>query len=75
MLIPPSTTQFVDEASLEFLELFNHTDSVINISGYTFASGLDFTFPENTLSFGLSLKAMGKHITSDMGIPAVQGWQ
>jgi len=33
----------------EFLELFNHTDSVINISGYTFASGLDFTFPENTL--------------------------
>lgn len=33
---------------LEFIELYNNTDSTIDFSGYTFSSGIEFTFPEGT---------------------------
>ncbi len=32
----------------EFIELYNNTDSLINISGYSFSRGIDYIFPAQT---------------------------
>ncbi len=37
-----------DCENCEFIEIFNVLDSVIDLSNYTFTSGIDFTFPNNT---------------------------
>jgi hypothetical protein len=34
--------------SLEFVEIFNDTSTVVDISGYSFSEGIQFTFPEGT---------------------------
>lgn len=38
--------------SLEFIELYNHDNVAIDLTGYYFAAGVDFTFPVMTLNPG-----------------------
>ena len=35
--------------TLEFVELYNNDDVAVDMSGYTFSDGIEFTFPENTV--------------------------
>jgi len=42
----PTTSQGTDEA--EFIELFNKGESSIDLSGWSFSNGVDFTFPQGT---------------------------
>jgi len=48
MYNPPES----DTDSLEFIELFNNGDVVIDLEGYYFSAGVDFTFPAATLMQG-----------------------
>lgn len=38
--------------SLEFIELYNNEDTAVIVTGYTFSSGVQFTFPADTLQAG-----------------------
>lgn len=38
--------------SLEFIELYNNEDTAVILTGYTFSSGVQFTFPADTLQAG-----------------------
>jgi len=44
----PSSSQGIEEM-YEFLEIYNAGSDTIDISGYSFSDGIDFTFPDNTL--------------------------
>lgn len=41
--------------SLEFIEIYNNDDFIVNLSGYYFSDGVDFTFPATTLGAGAYL--------------------
>ena len=43
MADPPS-----DERNAEYIELFNRGDQAIDLSGWKFVEGIDFTFDEGT---------------------------
>ncbi len=38
-------TSYPENTQLEFVELYNPTDGVINLSGWGFTKGLTYTFP------------------------------
>ena len=41
-------TSFPENTQLEFVELFNSTDSVMDLSGWGFTKGITYTFPQGT---------------------------
>jgi predicted extracellular nuclease len=45
---------YPENTQLEFVELYNPTDSVIDLSGWSFTKGLTYTFPQ-----GASILARG----------------
>ena len=38
-----------EAAPHEFVELYNSSDSTVDLSNYAFTAGIDYVFPENTL--------------------------
>ncbi len=48
MYNPPET----NTDSLEFIELYNNSDAPINLLGYYFSEGVEYTFPDITLNDG-----------------------
>lgn len=60
--------------SLEFIELYNHDNVSINLEGYYFAAGVDFTFPAVTLNPGeyILIAVDSVKFQDFFGLPAYQ---
>ncbi len=60
--------------SLEFIELYNNGETAVNLIGYTFTSGVEFTFPGYSLGAGeyVVIAADSAKIENNFGVPAFQ---
>ena len=60
--------------SLEFIELYNNGTQPVNMAGFYFSKGIEFTFPATTLnpqSFVMVSKS-SVHITNTYNVPSLQ---
>lgn len=60
--------------SLEFIELYNNDDVVIDLEGYYFSEGVDFTFPSVSLAQGAYVLVAVDSVVFEQffGVPAYQ---
>ncbi len=59
---------------LEFIELYNSGNAAVDLEGYTFTSGINFTFPSHTLNAGEFVLVATDSIFFDavFGLPAYE---
>lgn len=80
--IPPSPLMITEimyndpspEDSYEFVEIYNNGDEAIDITGYSFSSGITFTFPNYVLSPGkfILVAKNASSFQTTFGMPAFQ---